>query len=86
MVASLFTEPPFWYYSDGWAMSKLPYLYRVPVQATANKVIFKRFRVQGEVPETIPEGLKPRSFRGACGTAEAVPFQSINDPLCGDHD
>jgi hypothetical protein len=29
MVASLFTEPPFWYYSDGWAMSKLPYLYRV---------------------------------------------------------
>src|SRR3954452_7511659 len=28
------------------------------------------------VRETIPQGLKPSSFDGAFGTAEAVPFQS----------
>jgi hypothetical protein len=38
---------------------------------------FDKLQVGTELPETFPRGLKPSSFAGVCGTAEAVPFQNI---------
>jgi hypothetical protein len=42
-------------------------------QSAANRVIFKRLNIDIELPETIPQGLKPAHFVGFIGTAEAVP-------------
>jgi hypothetical protein len=47
-------------------------------------VTFKRLQVGIELHETFPQGLKPRSFVAICGTTEVVPFQNINDHLCGE--
>jgi len=32
-----------------------------------------------------PQGLKPKSSFAVYGTTEVVPFQNINDDLCGRH-
>jgi len=44
-----------------------------------------RLSIEIELPETIPQGLKPWLFHTLCGTTEVVPFQNINDHLCGGH-
>jgi hypothetical protein len=56
---------------------------RLLVKSATNRVIFERLYIDVEFSETIPQGLKPSSFRGVCGTTEVVPFQNINDHLRG---
>jgi hypothetical protein len=55
----------------------------VLVQAAVNRVIFKQPQVHIELPKAIPQGLKPSLFWAVYGTTEVVPFQNINDHLCG---
>ena len=48
-------------------------------------VTLKRLKLGIELPETVPQGLKPGLFAAIFGTTEVVPFQNIIDHLCGGH-